>query len=927
MLSISGAMSPGDGLTHYFTGCEDYYLASPGEWQGLGAAALGLTGTVQRDQFELVSNGFDPTTGKLLVPGKEVTDQDGKTSIKKQAGNDLTFSAGKSVSIASVVDPQIKKLHEKAVSRVVAYIEKNNIQARQQIDGKREIVDTGNLVAGKFTHLTSRAMDPQLHTHVFLFNMTQRPDGQWRALHNRSIFQDKKALGRLYRNELARELSQAGYGIKITDRKEGYFRIQGVPEELEEHFSKRRQEIEAKVKDPSFRQKYPNADRATLYQIAALGTRRQKQQLSAKDIRDHWRTEIQRQGYSVEKIQAGIEEQKSSLQKAVQQGNPTSLIKEAASKITETESVFSKAAILNAAATMDFGKYSLDQLDRTFTSTNSIKKIGREKDRQFFTTREMHRVEQTVIQTAQTGKGKRQPIAADQEVKKTIAEAEQQNGWQYTAGQKAAINALATGRDKVMVIQGDAGTGKTAAMSVVNHLAQSKGYRVRGLGFTGKAADELQQGAGIPSQTIDSFLLNKNQGSQTEKEIWLVDESSMAGARHYAAVLDKAERNDTTVVFMGDTKQFQSIAAGRMFQDLQTAIGTHVRLTEVMRQKTPETRVVVSKMNQGRPDQAVDLIDKQGHLKEYKSKNDLRRAAVQHYIHDIKNGKKDTVVIASTNRDRKILNQKIKAELVKRGQLEQGRDHTVLSSHNVPAEKAGLASSYQEGQIIQANKSIPGLKAGRSGKVVGINHHRNTLTVQAGNNRQIIDIGRDHSRLSVYNPETVNLSRGDRIIFGKNDRKLGVRNGQIGTINSVDSRGNITVRIGRKKVSFSLNDKQPGSSSLTYKHIDHAYAVTAHKSQGATVDNVIWYAPTKNRQDRRLDKRIAYVVSTRAKKGFTILTDNKKTLRAAVTKEHDKKSTLSFGKKYKLEKIKARIRAREKDEQSHKPRVEMTMGH
>ncbi len=931
MLSISGAMSPGDGLTHYFTGNEDYYLSSPGQWQGLGAAALGLTGTVQRDQFELVSNGFDPSTGKLLVSGKEVTDRDGKTSVKKQAGNDLTFSADKSVSIASIVDPRIKELHEKSVERIVAYIEKNNIQARRQINGNRTVVDTGNLVTAKFTHNTSRELDPQLHTHVFLFNMTRRQDGQWRALHNRSLFQDKMALGRLYRNEFVKELSEAGYNIEITDRKDGYFRVRGVPEQLEDHFSKRRQQIEARVKNPSFRQKYPNADRATLYQIAALGTRRQKQQLSAKDIRDHWRKEIEGQGYTVEKIKAGIEQHKIKIhpQKTAQQKTPetSSLIEQAASKLTETESVFSKAAILKAAATIDFGKYLLDELDRTFISTTSIEKMNRENGRQFYTTKEMRKVEQTVIRTAQNGKGKRQPLATMEEVKKTIAEAEQQNGWQYTPGQREAIAALATARDNVLLIQGDAGTGKTAAMSVFRSLADSKGYTVQGLGFTGKAADELQQGAGIRSRTIDSFLLDQEQGGQPGKEVWLVDESSMAGARHYAALLEKAEKQDTTVIFMGDVKQFQSIAAGRMFQDLQAAVGTHARLTEVMRQKTPEIRAVVSALNRGRPDHAVDMLDRQGNLKEYKSKNDLHRAAVQQYKNAAKNGTKNTVVIASTNKDRQILNKKIKAELVKAGAVEQGTDHTVLSPHNVSAEKAGLASSYEEGQIIQANRAIPRLKAGQFGQVVGIDHHRNILTVQIGSTKQIIDIGREHSRLSVYNQETVNLSQGDRIIFGKNDKKLGIKNGQIGTMKAIDSNGNVSVKTGKKIVRFSLREKQPGDPRLTYKHIDHAYAITAHKSQGATMDNVIWYAPTKKGQDRQLDRRSAYVAATRAKEGFTVLTDDKKALRNAVTKEQDKKSTLSFDRKYKLEKIKTQIKAREKETKSHIPRVEMTMGH
>ena len=889
MLTISPAISPGQGLTDYYIGgIDDYYLSSPGEWQGKGAAALGLIGAVERDEFKRVEYGDDPATGKSLVGGKEITGPDGKVLYIKKAGNDMTLSAPKSVSIAAIFDPEIKKIHEQAASKIVDFIEENNTQARQQVKGKRKIIDTGNLVTAKFTHNTSRELDPQLHTHFFLFNLTQKADGQWRALYNHSVFQDKMALGKLYRNEFAHRLQKAGYGIEITDRKDGYFRIRGVPEKLEEHFSKRRAEIEAKVKDPEFRQKYPGISRSKLYQIATLGTRAGKKDVSKEEIEAKWHQEIKNCGYSIQSVKDSIQQHKHQQQLP---DNAKKIIDKSVHDITTNNSIFPKAQILKTAAEQSFGQHNIDQLNNAFIGNENIIQLPKSRDnRKRYTSKEMLRVEQSVIQYAKNGQGKRQPLASRREVAEIIANKEKQNGWQYTAGQRAAISALATSKDKVMIIQGDAGTGKTAAMSVVNHLAQSKGYRVRGLGFTGKAADELQQGAGIPSQTIDSFLI-KNQFGQKGKEIWLVDESSMTGSRHFQQILTKADKQDATVVFVGDNKQFQSIAAGNMFANLQNKIGVHARLTEVMRQKNAEMRSVVAELNKGNIDKAFLRLDQQCKIKEYGNQNDLRRAAVKRYCKLTSQGH-DAVVITASNVDRRQINSSIKNQLVRSGQLPAGTDHTILTPHSVQPSQAGLASSYKKDQVIQVYKSFGKLKAGESGLITGIDNQKNTLTLKTGNKSHTINISKYHGNIAVYNQEQINLSPGDRILFIKNDKKLNVKNGQTGTIKSIDAAGNVKVASGRQNIAFNLYQQQPGSGKYTYQHIDHGMAVTAHKSQGATYDKVIWHAPTKKGRDRQIDRRSAYVAATRARHDFEILTDDKNTLQDAMQKDNGQESVL-----------------------------------
>jgi len=171
MMTVSRPMTA-DHAESYFS-IDDYYLNTQGIWQGKGAERLGLTGEVNKDDFNALAMGKDPGSGEILVapgPGGE-----------HRAGIDLTFSAPKSVSILSLADDQVIASHETAVRKGLNTLEAHYVQARMTEKGVTKPVDTGNLVIAKFNHMTSREMDPQLHTHSFVMNITQRPDQAWRV--------------------------------------------------------------------------------------------------------------------------------------------------------------------------------------------------------------------------------------------------------------------------------------------------------------------------------------------------------------------------------------------------------------------------------------------------------------------------------------------------------------------------------------------------------------------------------------------------------------------------------------------------------------------------------------------------------------------------------------------------------------------------
>lgn len=274
MMSVSRPMTASH-AGHYFSR-DDYYLNSQGAWQGRAAEALGLSGLIQKDDFRLLAEGKDPKSGERFIlsgPGGE-----------HRSGVDLTFSAPKSVSLLGLADERLVEAHRTAVTHTLEYLESHYAQARTTENGVTRPVATGNLAIAKFDHATSRELDPQLHTHCFVFNLTHRPDGAWRAVRNEPFFQNQLFLGQVYRSELAREVQKLDYRLTVTDRAHGFFEIQGVPKTLLEKFSKRREQVIVRVTELKASGEYPQAREAQLYEIAALGSRRGKEGISREAL-------------------------------------------------------------------------------------------------------------------------------------------------------------------------------------------------------------------------------------------------------------------------------------------------------------------------------------------------------------------------------------------------------------------------------------------------------------------------------------------------------------------------------------------------------------------------------------------------------------------------------------------------------------------
>ncbi len=256
---------------------EDYYdnqTEEPGQWFGTGAQWMNLQGTVKRDAFHNLLEGYSPDGKWFHVQNAG--------SPKRQSGWDLTFSAPKSVSVLWALSPddlrkEIESAHQHAVKRALTYLEETAGITRRGRGGA--IKESAALVYATFQHGTSRAHDPQLHTHAILLNLGLREDGTSGSLQSLNIFREKMSAGAVYQTELACVLRRK-MNLQI-DPDPVSFHVRGVPKELCHEFSKRRRAIERKLKAQG-------KQGAIAAKTAALETRQKKESIPRAELFSRW---------------------------------------------------------------------------------------------------------------------------------------------------------------------------------------------------------------------------------------------------------------------------------------------------------------------------------------------------------------------------------------------------------------------------------------------------------------------------------------------------------------------------------------------------------------------------------------------------------------------------------------------------------------
>jgi conjugative relaxase-like TrwC/TraI family protein len=890
VVSISPAKSASNGASYFDK--DSYYShdEDTSQWYGKGAEALGLEGAVKKDDFEKVLNGVSPE-GDVL--SKNTGDED------RRAYFDITLSAPKSVSLMSYIDYRIEEAHNRAVEKTIKEIEDNYSHTRMMKDGEFKTVKSDNLCMSRFNHFESRELDPQLHSHVVVMNLTKGEDGIWRSIETGDLYKNQLYLGQLYRNEMAKELKGLGYDIEVTDRNKGLYELKGVNKEIVDEFSTRRKQIEES------REKYENynVSEAKKMEYACLDSRRPKADAKIEEIRQDVEKRLEQYGYSLESLKT------KSLEHAKEQREPhfdkEKCISMAVDEVTDKQSGFRREEVLSHAMKAGIGNYTADELKQELTKNTGLEELGSKSNYvgktktaevTYYTTEDIRKTEQRIIERAEAGRGQSKVAVSEEKVKEHIDSVPE--GKKLTEGQENAVQMVCTTHDKISLIQGDAGAGKSYACDHIRQIMEREGHTVRGFAPTGKASEELSK-AGVETKTVDSFLESAQLGRTGvgKGEVWLVDEASMMGSKKLEKFLQEAEKHEAKVVLIGDTKQFQAVEQGKIFADLQKhALCEKVEITEVKRQKTEHAQELVKALKERDFEKVFNTLEEQKAFKEIADRGDRNKQVAEEYVSDRSKGL-NPVVLTSTNADKNDINREIRKRLEKEGVVDSGKEYKTFQKADLNAVSRNFAETYKEGQQVVLKKDCEEMRKGTQATIIEKNTEENNIKLRyfdkesKAYKEKSVDCREHSGKMEVYDVVEKKIGVGDKVMFQKNDNNVGVKNGQTGTIKNIDEKGTATVGIGDPKKNnyreVTLNLDNKGDKAYTY--VDHAYCQTSHKSQGSTYDKCIAsYDVSKH----KTNFNEAYVAATRQEQDVTVYTNDKKAFKEQVQLEQNKISTL-----------------------------------
>jgi ATP-dependent exoDNAse (exonuclease V) alpha subunit len=449
---------------------------------------------------------------------------------------------------------------------------------------------------------------------------------------------------------------------------------------------------------------------------------------------------------------------------------------------------------------------------------------------------------------------------------------------------QAVIRGLLSTTDRVVGVQGGAGTGKTTALGIVREIAEQNGFEVRGLAPTSRARNALQE-SGVQSETLQKHLL-RSASELSKPRLYFVDESSLSSTAQIYKFLGGLGEQDR-VILVGDVRQHQSVEAGRIFEELQKAGMKTAQLNKVVRQKDEDLRRAVILMASGRIQEAVNGLQRQGRVHEVSDQTERFAAIAKAYVASAEN----TLVVSPDNKSRQQINSAIRDELTQQGKLTGEHTFQVLVRKDVHAEDRRHARSYRPGDALRFHTNLPSLriKAGQVGTVLEVKTDQNLISIKIGegpSQRHIAYDPKVRSNVSVFETQERAIAVGDRIQFTTPWKEKGVASRETAAVEQLEKNGNIAVRLQNgRRVAWNLKD---------YNHVDHAYTMTSHSSQGMTVDRVLIHVDTTDSRVRGLiDKTLSYVATSRARYDAQIFTDRITQLGLSLSREQLKETSLS----------------------------------
>ncbi len=849
---------------HYFEK-DGYYAKNDPEhrrasrWRGSGAKELGLRGQVDPRRFERILQGHVPGTDLRLGRVRDGEHQ-------HRPGVDVTFSAPKSVSLQALLhgDEAAMRAHDEAVAATLEFIEARLLETRvyDPKTGRRNRTRSRSLVAATFRHVASRNLDPQLHTHCVIANMTRGPDGKWRSVEATSLHRNARLIGTHYRNELAKRLRDRGYALApaMVGKIPG-FEIAGYGKSTLEAFSSRRREVLDYIRKKGWTY---DAARA---QAATLATRRRKAEPRREELEALWRQRARDLG-----IATGGRRQRPG--RTGSGPSALEIVSRAAERLEERSSVLAASELTALALAHSPGRHGIADIDaaiRQLQRDGHLIAAKRSRTGPAFVTDRAARAKKEIASRMKKALGAAAPLASERAVEERLA------GTDLFAGQKDAVRTILLSADRVVGVEGYAGAGKTATLRCVLDLAGDR--PVLGLAPSASAARALARESGIPARTLQSFLCRHRDVADNAANaetlavrraefggaLLAVDEMSQASAAQARDLMRIADRLGVgRLALIGDRKQLRAAEAGQPFRQLQAA---GMKTTD-LRQRCPDLKAAA--LDAGRPAAPGRFGD---NLHEVPA-DELGGAAAAIWLRLSPEDRAETAILAPTRELRAAINDAVREGLAQEGAL-RGREleiETLVDLGMTRAQK-GDVRNWREGDVaVFAYDLYPyRIRAGEACAVTGIADGRVTLAHPDGRPRRIDPSGYLRYRLDLFEARPIRIRAGDAIRWTRNDVRRGL----------IDGERAETLRIGTRALRLRI----AGGGELTLRrddphlrHVAHAWASPA--AQGIGRNNVI--AALDSGHGQLSDQRTLYMEINRARRNAVVLTDNREALMEAL---------------------------------------------
>lgn len=742
-----------------------------------------VDGRVLRDLAE----GRDPETRDPLVRQSA----NGKRSV----GYDVQFAAPKSVSVlAAFAEPDVRAkimaAHDRAVRRAMDHAFDAGLIVTRTGEGGKVRSPVEETSAAVYRHFTSRAQDPQLHSHVVLLNLAVRNDGRTGSIDNKDILRNAGGIAALYRSELASELRRE-LGVEAV-RDGRNFEVAGIPPKVLDLFSKRRAEIEKAARESGF----DTARNRGAAQVAAFETREAKDKdVSLTALEQRWVRELDNAGWNPETLFriARVEAERIRSERDDEGESRNERLMKLAlagvSAVTKTEAVIEERHLFRYVAEALQCDASADEVVETverLKASGRLVQLGNKAGEPAYSTEELVEAEKAMLRAALAREDEREFVPAATLERVLAARTTMRDE------QRAAVR-HALNRSGVVVVEGSAGSGKSFAMRSVADAARDAGAEVWTIAPSWKAVDVIRtdtETAEEMARAVNGFL-NRVRSGKIElgpNAVIVTDEAGMIGTQDMRALVEAAGQAGAKLVLTGDTRQLAPVVAGAPMRALATALGTS-RMEEIQRQRgrTPEEgawmRVASKDFAAQETVRALEAYDRAGAIAWAEDREEAINALVRDYAEARKDPAregKSRAVLTGWNVDVQAVNERVRARLIEQGSLPAGQD----------------------------------------------------VEVQA--------VPRGGSK-----PVALALRAGDDVIFGESVEVAGqtIRNADLARIVHVEGAGpdtRLTLTLAKNGATVTVRASElvgfREEGEARHPKMQHSYAMTVHASQGVTVD-------------------------------------------------------------------------------------------